>query len=145
MLYQSLYQPNGSVPLSPDVVTRPELAKYVSDWGRDGDLGFVAVNVASDRPVGAAWLRVFSAGARGYGFVDDETPELGIAVLPHHRGRGVGTALLLRLLQTAGGTYKSLTLSVSTNNPAVRLYERLGFRPVGKSGTSVTMLKHLEA
>jgi ribosomal protein S18 acetylase RimI-like enzyme len=145
MLYQSLYVPEGSRPFPRDVVNQPEIAKYVRAWGRAGDIGFVAIDVGSGEPVGAAWLRLLTGDERGYGYVDDETPELGMAVLPEYRGRGVGSELLKRLLKSAGAVYRSVCLSVSVDNPAVRLYGRAGFERVCECGASLTMVKRLSA
>lgn len=145
MLYQSLYVPPGEAPFPREVLDSPQIAKYVEGWGRGGDIGFVAVDLSSNEPVGAAWLRLLVGREKGYGHVCDETPELGIAVLPAHRGRGVGSALLTRLLEAARAQYDSVSLSVSSHNPAVRLYERLGFQRVAVSDTSITMLKSLRA
>lgn len=145
MLYQSLYVPEGSPPFPRDVVNRPEIAKYVRAWGRVGDMGFVAIDVSSGEAIGAAWLRLLTGDERGYGYVDDETPELGMAVLPGYRGRGVGSDLLGRLLKSAGVVYRGVCLSVSTDNPAVRLYERAGFERVCACGNSLTMVKRLSA
>ena len=145
MLYQSLHVPEGDPPFPRDVVNRPEIERYARAWGRDGDMGFVAIDVASGEPIGAAWLRLLTGDERGYGYVDDETPELGMAVLPVYRGRGVGSALLGRLLKSAGAVYRSVCLSVSADNPAVRLYARAGFERVCECGTSLTMLKRLNA
>ncbi len=69
----------------------------------------------------------------------DATPELAIAVWPHWRGRGVGTGLLRALLETADERYAAVSLSVSRENPARRLYERFGFETVAEAGTSLTM------
>ena len=143
MLYQSLHVPAGSPPFPRDVIDRPEIAKYVRAWGRAGDMGFVAVDAGSGEPVGAAWLRLLAGDERGYGYVDDETPELGMAVLPGHRGRGVGSDLLGHLLRSAVGVYRSVSLSVSADNPAVRLYERAGFERVRECGASLTMVNRL--
>lgn len=140
MLYQSLHVAEGGPPFPRDVIHRPEIAKYVRAWGRAGDMGFVAVDVGSGEPIGAAWLRLLAGDERGYGYVDDETPELGMAVLPGHRGRGVGSELLGRLLGAARGVYRSVCLSVSADNPAVRLYARAGFERVRECGGSLTML-----
>jgi ribosomal protein S18 acetylase RimI-like enzyme len=140
MLYQSLHVPEGSPPFPRDVINRPGIAQYVRAWGRAGDMGFVAVETGSGEPVGAAWLRLLTGDERGYGYVDDETPELGMAVLPEYRGRGVGSDLLSRLLKSAGEVYRSVCLSVSADNPAVRLYERAGFERVRECGASLTMV-----
>lgn len=145
MLYQSLHASEGRPPFPRDVINRPEIAKYVRAWGRAGDMGLVAVDAGSVEPIGAAWLRLLKGDERGYGYVDDETPELGMAVLPAYRGRGVGSDLLGRLLESAGAVYRSVCLSVSVDNPAVRLYERAGFERVCVCGSSLTMVKRLRA
>ena len=50
------------------------VALYVKGWGRPGDTALIAVEDAF--PVGAAWYRLFRRDQPGYGFVDEETPEL---------------------------------------------------------------------
>ena len=50
-----------------------------------------------------------------------------IALLPEHRGNGIGTLLLDGLLAEGDGGGKSVTIHVERMNPALRLYERLGF------------------
>jgi ribosomal protein S18 acetylase RimI-like enzyme len=51
-----------------------------------------------------------------------------IAILPPWRGRGVGGALLRALQDEARAAVRPLTIHVERMNPAMRLYERLGFR-----------------
>jgi ribosomal protein S18 acetylase RimI-like enzyme len=116
----------------------PGVARYIEGWGRDGDLGVVAES--DGEPVGAAWIRSFPADAPGYGFIDESTPELSIAVARSARGRGVGGALLRELIERArqNGT-ASLSLSVEKQNPALSLYGRQGFEVVRDEGTTVTM------
>jgi ribosomal protein S18 acetylase RimI-like enzyme len=144
MLYQSLYVPGGEPPFPLDVVNRPEIARYAADWGRAGDLGFVALkNAESAERIGAAWLRLLVGADRGYGHVDNETPELAMAVLREHRGQGVGSALLTRLMGSAAAIYGAVSLSVSADNPALRLYERNGFEIVSGDGTSLIMFARL--
>ena len=145
MLYHSLYVPDGCPPFDRAVVSRPEIAKYVDGWGRPGDLGLVAVDSSTDEAVGAVWMRIFTASEKGYGYVGDHIPELGIAVLPERRGCGVGSALLRRLVEMATSKYGAVSLSVSSDNPAQHLYERFGFERVGTFGNSVTMLKRLKS
>jgi ribosomal protein S18 acetylase RimI-like enzyme len=50
-----------------------------------------------------------------------------IALLPEHRGDGIGTSLLRDLLAEADAVGKRVTIHVERLNPALRLYERLGF------------------
>ena len=50
-----------------------------------------------------------------------------VALLPEHRGNGVGTSLIRDLLAEADASGKSVTIHVERLNPALRLYERLGF------------------
>jgi ribosomal protein S18 acetylase RimI-like enzyme len=50
-----------------------------------------------------------------------------IALLPEHRGGGIGTSLLEELSAEADAAGKSLTIHVERMNPALSLYERLGF------------------
>ncbi|HEU4594108.1 MAG TPA: GNAT family N-acetyltransferase, partial [Pyrinomonadaceae bacterium] len=78
--------------------------------------------------------RLPGVGDKGFAYLDDETPELAVAVSPEHRGRGVGTALMERLLSEASGLFAAVSLSVSPRNPARRLYERLGFETVEVRG-----------
>jgi GNAT superfamily N-acetyltransferase len=51
-----------------------------------------------------------------------------IALLPEHRAAGIGTSLLEALISESEGAGKSLSIHVERFNPALRLYERLGFR-----------------
>jgi ribosomal protein S18 acetylase RimI-like enzyme len=123
-----------------ELQVQPELARYIDGWGRPTDLGVVAVNDRTGERAGAAWLRLLIGDAKGYGYVDDSTPELAIAVLPAHRDRGLGGRMLAQLLDAARETFSAVSLSVRVDNPARRLYERIGFRTVtGNEVTSVTM------
>ena len=134
------------VPARPldELLSIPELARYIVGWGRPGDRGVVAVEGSGERR-GAAWYRLLNESAPGFGFVDRSIPELGIAVARDHRGRGLGAALLTALVKLAESSGpRALSLSVDDENlRARRLYEALGFQPVGHVGTSTTMLLRL--
>lgn len=142
MLYQALYVPEGQTAPPRGVVLLPEIARYVEGWGRVGDCGFLARDAVTSQPVGAVWLRLPVGENKSYGYVDDETPELSMAVLPEHRGRGIGTQLLTELIKSDCG-HTSISLSVSVGNPARWLYERFGFAVVGQSAASLTMKRDL--
>ena len=107
----------------------PELARYVTGWGRAGDAGLVAVDDTTGELVGAGWYRSFTAEEPGYGFVDEATPEIAIACTAAARGRGLGHQLIDGLLARAhedGLGQVSLSVRI-TNAPAVRVYEDEGF------------------
>ena len=137
MLYQAIYVPEGQTAPPRSVVRRPELVRYVRGWGREGDCGFLAGD-AADQPVGAVWLRLLRGENKGYGFIDDNTPELSIALLPDYRRQGIGSQLLAHLFASACGR-STVSLSVSLRNPSRRLYERFEFIIAGQSGESLTM------
>ena len=117
-------------------------ARYVDGWGRPGDAGVIALDQGF--PVGAAWYRLFRRDAPGYGFVDERTPELTVAVVPSRRGRGFGEQLLSALLQRArADDYDAVSLSVERGSPAIRLYERFGFGTVREEDDTVVMRAEL--
>jgi ribosomal protein S18 acetylase RimI-like enzyme len=137
MLYEALFVPVGSRPFPQSIIDRPDLARYARGFGHQkGDRGWIAESSAGNL-LGAAWVRQMPADDPGYGFVDEDTPELSIAVVPDHRSRGVGTALLGSLLASV----PRCSLSVDDRNPAVSLYSRCDFEVVSAEGHSLKMLR----
>ena len=126
MLYAALaWRPNVALPPKEVVLAHPQVAPFHTCWGRDGDTALVAENAVL---VGLAWFRFFTEEEHGEGFVDESTPEVAVAVVDGYRGRGVGGALLRAIhgrAQEQG--VKRISLSVDPDNPARRLYERLGY------------------
>jgi ribosomal protein S18 acetylase RimI-like enzyme len=84
---------------------------------------WLLVELAAE-PVGRLYI---ARWAREHRLID-------IALLPKFCGRGLGTALLRDLMDEALAAGKALTIHVEKNNPAMRLYRRLGFVPVGEHG-----------
>ena len=111
------------------------VARYVNNWGRPGDAGIIAWE---NGPIGAAWYRIFKEREPGFGFVDERTPELTIAVVPSRRGSGLGGQLLEALLERARRDGHA-TISLSAEQGLTGLYERYGFRPVEEKDGTVTM------
>lgn len=80
--------------------------------------------------------------AAGRLYVDRSGPGIhviDVALLPAHRGSGLGTALLKDIVSEADATVRTLTLSVEGQNRVRSLYERLGFRAVEETGVYVRM------
>jgi GNAT superfamily N-acetyltransferase len=134
----AFWRPETARPRLETALAKPELARYVEGFGRPGDFGIVAEE--NGHPLGAAWWRSFRADSPGYGFVDEATPEISIAVLPDYRGAGIGTALL-QAIECAGRErgIGRLSLSVERDNPAAALYGRRGFEVVREERNALTM------
>ena len=60
----------------------------------------------------------------------EEVRLIDIALLPDWRSRGLGGALMRDLMEEARDQGLPVRLHVEKFNPALRLYERLGFRPL---------------
>ena len=136
ILYQAIYLPEGANPPPRSVVNLPELQVYVTDFGtRPGDCCLAAE--AEGTVVGAAWCRIME----DYGHIDNDTPSLAISLLPEYRGLGIGTRLLNGfLLLLRENVYRRASLSVQKGNPALRLYQRTGFRIASEKDTEYLML-----
>jgi ribosomal protein S18 acetylase RimI-like enzyme len=106
----------------------PIVAAHLAGWQRNGDFGFIAE--LNGVPVGAVWARQFSPDEQPAFYVDERTPELSIRVREDVRGRGLGEKLLRAMIAAAVRRGVGLCLNVRHDNPALRLYERMGFRAV---------------
>lgn len=143
MLYEAFFwSAEAERPALVEMRTRPEFRELLADWGRPGDVALLAQTAGAAS--GAAWFRSWTDAVHSYGFVDADTPELGLAVAGAFRGQGIGRQLLRALLESARALgYQRLSLSVAPANPARALYESEGFRKVAEAGTSWTMLREL--
>jgi GNAT superfamily N-acetyltransferase len=118
-------------------------AVYVDNWGRRGDNALVAMD--GGHSVGAGWYRLFSADAHGYGYVDEHTPELTIAVVPSRRGEGIGEQLVEALLARAREEgHRALSVALERDAPERTLLEANGFAAHGEEGVMVTLWRQLD-
>ena len=145
MLFEAAYwRPTKARPSLEEGLARPDLVKVLAGWGRLGDLAMVATDGAGER-IGAAWMRRWTEQDHAHGFVDEQTPELGIGVRKDFRRHGVGTALLLAVLGRAREEgVPRVSLSVEIENVARLLYERFGFQLYAVDQGVATMLVHLD-
>lgn len=121
-LYEAIFVPEGAEAPPKEVIQHPDLQIYVSDFGRQSDVCYVAE--AAGDIIGAVWTRII----HDYGHVDDETPSLAISILKEYRNLGIGTQLMKQILTALKAQgYQQVSLSVQKANHAVRLYEKVGF------------------
>ena len=127
-----------------ELFKEPVIIKILDNWGsRAGDFSIIASDT-DHTPVAAVWYRFWTDDNHSYGYIDENTPELGIAVLKEHRRKGLGSLLLTQALKHAEKEgIEQISLSVDPNNPALTLYEDQGFKKVAEVSTSWTMLKIL--
>ncbi len=143
MLYETIFQPEGSKPISREIVKQPDVSLYIDNFGRDGDYCLVAQ--VDDKIVGAVWVRVWKDSPKGYGYVDGSTPEFSISLLKGYRGMGMGFALMKRMISLLRKNgYKQASLSVSKDNYAVKLYKKLGFKIIKERRDDYVMLLDLK-
>jgi hypothetical protein len=77
MLFEAfVWSPTYERPTFEEFRQHPEFQKLVANWGRPGDRAVIAE--WNNQPVGAAWYRFWSETCHSYGFVDADTPEIGI-------------------------------------------------------------------
>ncbi len=70
---------------------------------------------------------------------DDELRIIDIALLPEHRGAGIGTHLIEEVVADGKRTGRFVSLHVERWNPALALYERLGFERAGETEVHLRM------
>lgn len=128
-LYEAIYVPEGFEGQVPHAVIHddPKCRATFEGFGTLPDDGAVVATVDGE-VVGACWVRTTSV----YGHIDDETPAFSISLYEPYRGKGIGAAMMRAMLDDlrAAG-YRRASLAVQKANPALRLYERMGFRIVG--------------
>ena len=138
-LYEAIFIPNGVEPPPKSIIYRPELQVYISEFGTNKhDIAFVAD--IDGKIVGAVWVRIMN----DYGHIDDNTPSFAISVYKEYRGKGIGTALMKKILATLKERgYKQASLSVQKENFAAKMYQKLGFQIIGVNEEEFLMLKKI--
>ena len=124
--------------------TREEELAMVLDWTEETKAAFVRQQFEAQH----AWYRDHYEGAQFDVILVDGAPAgrlyvhrrageirlVDITLLPDFREDGLGTSILHDLLAEGREVGKPVTIHVEVYNPAMRLYERLGFVPVEERG-----------
>jgi GNAT superfamily N-acetyltransferase len=143
MLHAALdWKPGRWLPPKFVLLRIPQVSMFYKGWGRPGDAALVA---ESDGVLlGLAWYRLFTEEEHGEGFVDVDTPEVAVAVVDGHRGEGIGSALMEAIHARAREQgLRRISLSVDHDNPARRLYARLGYAELHEHDDDDRMLLEL--
>jgi ribosomal protein S18 acetylase RimI-like enzyme len=117
--------------------TRAEELATVSGWSDEQKAAFVSLQFRAQHAhyqkyyPEADWLVASHGGADVGRLYIERWPSqhriIDITLLPGHRGRGLGEALLRDLMDEAAAVGKAVSIHVEKHNPAMRLYRRLGF------------------
>jgi GNAT superfamily N-acetyltransferase len=120
---------------------RATMRPYVEPiWGWDEDVQKHYFDAHFD----PATIEIISVEGQDIGAVTIERQEdclflSNIHLLPEFQGRGIGTAIIKEMLERAAVVHRPAALRVLKNNPARRLYERLGFQIAGETETHYLM------
>ena len=99
-------------------------------WNHLPPSGFRVIVVSKSR-VGAIHLSPDESG---------QSDHLGMMIIaPQWQRKGIGSAMLAKIIENARASGKALSLRVIKNNPAKRLYDRLGFAVTGEDEETWTM------
>lgn len=138
-LYEAIFQLDETNLAPKSIVKKPELQVYIEDFGKKKDDYCLCAEVKG-KIIGAVWVR----NIKGYGSIDDVSPEFAISLYKDYRGQGIGTAMMkkmLKHLKNAG--YKQTSLAVQKANYALRMYLAVGFKIVGESEEEYIMVHNL--
>ena len=79
-----------------------------------------------------------------YGHVDDETPSFAISLYKEYRGQGIGTQLMVKMLELLKQQgFRKASLAVQKANYAVKMYKNVGFNTVSENVEEYIMVCEL--
>lgn len=138
-LYEAIFQRDEMNLLPKSIIEKPELQVYIKDFGNQKDDYCLCAEV-DGIIIGAVWVR----NIKGYGSIDDVTPECAISIYKDYRGYGIGTEMMkkmLNYLKKAG--YSKTSLAVQKDNYAVKMYLNVGFQIVDENEEEYIMIHYL--
>lgn len=140
LLYAAIYQPDITVPIPRSVINAPELRVYIENFGQESD-DYCLVADLKSKIIGGVWVRVLADEFKGYGNVDDKTPEFAISVFTEYQNQGIGTLLMIKMISyLKRNRYSQASLSVQKQNYAVKMYKKLGFEIIDENEEDFIMI-----
>lgn len=122
-LYEAIFQKDSNNLAPRTIIQDSSLWIYIEEFGtKKDDHCFIAE--IDGKIVGAVWVRCIKA----FGHIEDNVPEFAISTYPQYRGKGIGTALMRKMLERLKlYGYSKTSLAVQKDNYAVEMYQKVGF------------------
>lgn len=135
-LYEAIFQPDETSSAPKSIIEKPELKVYIENFGQKKD-DYCLCAETDKKVIGAVWVR----NIKGYGSIDDVTPEFAISLYKEYRGYGIGTEMMqkmLKYLKSMG--YPKTSLSVQKENYALKMYLSAGFKIIDENEQEYIMV-----
>ena len=143
LLYEAIYQAEGSEPLPKDIIEKPEINAYIDNFSKMED-DYCLVAIVDQQIVGAVWIRILADVIKGYGNIDNQTPEFAISLFKPYRRKGIGTLLMQKMIAYMKEKgYIRGSLSVDKDNYAVKMYQSVGFEIIKENKSDLLMTVQL--
>jgi ribosomal protein S18 acetylase RimI-like enzyme len=140
-LYEAIFQPDEANLVPKSILQKPELRVYIDDFGKKKD-DFCFCAEVDQRVIGLVWVR----NIKGFGSIDEVTPEFAISLYKEYRGYGIGTELMNKMLdylKQAG--YSKASLAVQKTNYALKVYQKVGFQIIDENEEEYVMIHYLKS
>ena len=135
-LYEAIFIPKRMEKPPKDIIKNKELQVYVEDFGTNKDDNCLVAEY-KNKIIGACWTRIMN----DYGHIDNETPSFAISLYEEYRGKGIGTDLMLKMLELLKQKgYKKASLAVQKENYAVKMYKKVGFEIIDENDEEYIMI-----
>ena len=135
-LYEAIFIPKGMEKPPEDIIKNKELQVYIEDFGTNKDDNCLVAEY-KNKIIGACWTRIMN----DYGHIDNETPSFAISLYEEYRGKGIGTDLMLKMLELLKQKgYKKASLAVQKENYAVKMYKKVGFEIIDENDEEYIMI-----
>lgn len=135
-IYEAIFIPEGTEKPSKKIIKSENLQVYIKDFGNSKDDNCLVAEY-NNKIVGACWTRIMN----DYGHIDNETPSFAISLYEEYRGKGIGTELMLKMLDLLKQKgYKQASLAVQKENYAVKMYKKVGFKIIDENMEEYIMI-----
>ena len=135
-LYEAIFIPKGMEKPPEDIIKNKELQVYIEDFGTNKDDNCLVAEY-KNKIIGACWTRIMN----DYGHIDNETPSFAISLYEEYRGKGIGTDLMLKMLELLKQKgYKKASLAVQKEHYAVKMYKKVGFEIIDENDEEYIMI-----